>query len=80
MQAAAEERMALRQQILHLLQQQMAALDSPLGLSDERLRECYERQVQVQALREELQSLSNSEVGVSASPGIAASLDTAANV
>jgi penicillin V acylase-like amidase (Ntn superfamily) len=81
MQAAAEERMALRQQILQLLQQQMQALDSPLGLTDERLSECYERQSRVQALREKLQALSSSEIGAGSAPLVTPlSAETAANV
>ena len=53
--------MAVRHEILQLLRQQMEALNSPLGLTDARLRECYERQGRVQELREKLQALSNSE-------------------
>ena len=53
--------LAVRKQIVHLLHQQMEALDSPLGLTDERLTECYERQARVQELRERLQSLSDLE-------------------
>ena len=47
--------MAVRQEILSLLTQQMKALDSPLGLTDDQLRECYMRQSRVQELREQLQ-------------------------
>lgn len=50
----------LRQEILYLLSQQMAALDSPLGLSDSGLTECYRRQERVQELRERLQAPSGS--------------------
>jgi hypothetical protein len=57
----AEEMNAVRQQIMGLLRQQMEALDSPLGLTDERLTECYERQARVQELRERLQLLSDLE-------------------
>ena len=64
MQTGDEERVAVRQEILYLLGQQMDALDSPLGLTDARLSECYERQARVQELREKLQALSNSECGV----------------
>jgi hypothetical protein len=46
----------LRQEILGLLRQQMQALDSPGGLTDEQLRECYLRQNRVQELREILQA------------------------
>ncbi len=47
--------MAVRQEILSLLTQQMKALDSPLGLTDDQLRGCYMRQSRVQELREQLQ-------------------------
>jgi monoamine oxidase len=55
-----DEISALRQEILDLLNQQMAALDSPLGLSDTVLTDCYHRQERVQELRERLQTLSGS--------------------
>jgi hypothetical protein len=47
---------AVRREILDLLRQQMQALDSSQGLTDDTLRECYERQARVQALREKLQA------------------------
>ena len=47
--------MGLRQEILDLLQQQMEVLNSPLGMTDAQLRECYTRQTRVQELREQLQ-------------------------
>ena len=47
---------ALRREIVYLLRQQMEALDSPVGLTDARLSECYERQARVQELREKLQA------------------------
>ncbi|MGC1374447.1 MAG: hypothetical protein WA824_20085 [Candidatus Sulfotelmatobacter sp.] len=52
---------AIRQQILGLLRQQMEALDSPSGLTDDQLRECYLRQGRVQELREMLQGASISQ-------------------
>jgi lipopolysaccharide biosynthesis regulator YciM len=52
---------AVRVEILRLLRQQMEALNSPLGLTDEKLRECYERQGRVQELRDKLQAMLNSE-------------------
>ena len=55
MQTAMEDVVAVRQEILDLLRQQMDALDSPLGLTDTRLKECYERQARVQELRDRLQ-------------------------
>lgn len=56
MDADHEEREILRQEILQLLRQQMDALDSPFGLTDDQLRECYVRQMRVQELREKLQA------------------------
>jgi hypothetical protein len=55
-----ENMMAVRQEILDLLRQQMEVLDSPSGLSEEKLRECYIRQTRVQELREQLQAAGNS--------------------
>jgi hypothetical protein len=92
MQAGAEEMLAVRQEIMHLLRQQMEALDSPLGLTDARLSECYERQARVQELREKLQALADPELQAGSASEVAArtpsraaqvipaSLDTAANV
>jgi len=91
MQAGDEELVAVRQEILHLLRQQMEALDSPSGLTDACLSECYERQARVQELREKLQSLSKSEAEAASAQDIEAgtsraaqvlpaSLDTAGNV
>lgn len=57
---AAEDIAAVRREILDLLRQQMEALDSPLGLSDARLTECYERQARVQELRDKLQAAPDS--------------------
>jgi hypothetical protein len=57
MPARVEEIAAVRQQIMNLLREQMETLDSPLGLTDERLSECYRRQERVQELRERLQAL-----------------------
>lgn len=55
----------VRREIMELLRQQMEALDSPNGLTDARLTECYQRQARVQELRETLQALirSHPEVG-----------------
>ena len=75
MPARGEEISAVRQQIIYLLREQMETLDSPLGLTDERLSECYRRQEQVQELRERLQALAGANalpnppgVDVAASP------------
>jgi hypothetical protein len=57
MPARVEEIAAVRQQIINLLRAQMEALDSPLGLTDDRLSECYRRHERVQELRERLQAL-----------------------
>jgi len=51
---------ALRREIVDLIRQQMEALDSPQGLTDARLSECYERQARVQELREKLEAARNS--------------------
>ena len=51
------EAMALRAEMIGLLSQQLKALDSPDGLTDSVLMECYDRQARVQELREKLQSL-----------------------
>ena len=40
-----------------MLRQQMESLDSPEGLTDSQLIECYNRQGRVQELREKLQVL-----------------------
>jgi hypothetical protein len=92
MQAGAEEIVAVRQEILQLLRQQMEALDSPVGLTDVRLSQCYERQARVHELREKLEALSGSEhekgaarVAVPDTPSCAGAvplptIDTAANV
>jgi hypothetical protein len=92
MQAVAEEIVAVRQEMLQLLRQQMEALDSPMGLTDVRLSQCYERQARVHELREKLEALSGSEhgngaarVAVADTPSCAGAVtlptpDTAANV
>jgi hypothetical protein len=54
---------AVRQEMLDLLGLQMEALDSPQGLNDIQLRECYLRQNRVQELREILQAASSAEDG-----------------
>jgi hypothetical protein len=61
-----EEIAAVRREIIDLLRDQMEALDSPLGLTDERLSECYRRHERVQELRERLQVLAGSEAGTGA--------------
>ena len=84
------EMVAIREQMMHLLNLQIEALDSPLGLNDARLTECYERQARVQELREKLQALSDlteqedsRDTTNTVSPPVQfapASLNTAANV
>jgi hypothetical protein len=64
MPATVEEIAAVRREILDLLRQQMEALDSPLGLTDARLTECYERQARVQELRERLQAATSAHPDV----------------
>jgi hypothetical protein len=56
------EVMAVRAEITSLLRQQLEALDSPDGLTDSKLIECYDRQSRVQELREKLQGLSAQEL------------------
>jgi hypothetical protein len=56
-----EDMEALRQEILGLLRRQMEALDSPDGLTDDQLRDCYLRQNRVQELREMLQAAAASQ-------------------
>jgi hypothetical protein len=48
--------------MMDLLRQQMEVLDSSPELSDRQLRECYDRQSRVQALRELLQAASAAEL------------------
>ncbi len=56
-----EDLEALRREIVYLLRQQMEVLDSPLGLTDARLSECYERQARVHELREKLEAAITAE-------------------
>jgi hypothetical protein len=64
MQRVIEDVVAVRQEILDLLRQQMEALDSPLGLTDTKLKECYDRQTRVQELREQLQTALDSQTNL----------------
>lgn len=57
--AGMENIAAVRQEMLDLLGLQMEALDSPQGLTDVQLRECYLRQNRVQELREIMQAAAN---------------------
>ena len=61
MPARTEDVAAVRREIIDLLRQQMEALDSPLGLTDIRLIECFERQARVQELREKLEAATTPE-------------------
>jgi hypothetical protein len=61
MPSPAEDIVAVRQEMLNLLRQQMDALDSPEGLTDSRLMECYNRQARVQELRDKLEACLTSE-------------------
>lgn len=58
-QAQSEDVVAVRREIVDLLRQQLEALDSPDGLSEATLMECYQRQTRVQELRDQLQSISD---------------------
>jgi hypothetical protein len=81
MSTGAEDMMAVRKQIVHLLHQQMEALDSPLGLTDERLTECYERQTRVQELRDRLQALASLDIQATSTAQVLPTfLDHAASV
>jgi hypothetical protein len=57
----AEDIVAVRREMLDLLCQQVECLDSPGGLTDNQLLECYNRQGRVQQLREKLQALLGEE-------------------
>jgi hypothetical protein len=57
MQEETAEIAAIRIEIMKLLRQQLEALDTAEGLTDNKLMECYDRQARVQALREQLQTL-----------------------
>jgi lipopolysaccharide biosynthesis regulator YciM len=61
MPSPAKDIVAVRQEMLNLLRQQMEALDSPEGMTDSQLMECYHRQARVQELRDRLQACLNSE-------------------
>lgn len=65
-----DEISVLRNGILDLLSQQMAALNSSRGLSDAVLTACYRRQERMQELRERLQSLCGSASVVAIAPQI----------
>jgi hypothetical protein len=52
-----EDMVAVRREMVGLLQQQMAVLNSGLELTDAQLRDCYNRQGRVLELRDRLQAL-----------------------
>jgi hypothetical protein len=60
-----ENIVAVRGEMVDLLRQQMESLDSPGGLTDSQLIECYNRQGRVQELREKLQALLGTQETVS---------------
>jgi hypothetical protein len=74
-----ENMMAVRREILDLLRQQMAALDSPLGLTEDKLRECYERHLVVQELRDKLQAASTPQVEAETASSLGATMPAPAN-
>jgi hypothetical protein len=78
MQSETEATVGVRREILDLLRQQMDALNSPLGLTDEKLRECCERQARVQELREKLQDNATAMARVMPAPVAVTSVDPAA--
>jgi hypothetical protein len=66
-----------------LLALQLEALDSPQGLTEAKLMECYQRQTRVQELRDQLQAISDlkdSQLGFQFNPSVAASVENAAEV
>jgi|SRR5579863_8729955 len=52
-----DDMVAVRREILALLHQQLAVLDSAPELTDDQLIECYDRQGRVLELRDQLQAL-----------------------
>jgi hypothetical protein len=56
-----DDMVAVRREILGLLHQQMAVLNSAPELTDDQLIECYNRQGLLQQLRDKLQALLNFE-------------------
>jgi hypothetical protein len=56
-----EDMVAVRREILDLLHQQIVVLNSAPELTDDQLRECYERQGRVQELRDKLLAFLNVE-------------------
>jgi hypothetical protein len=65
----AEDIVAVRREMLDLLRQQVEALDSPRGMTDAQLIECYNRQGRVQELREKLQAVLNKQEAFSTLEG-----------
>ncbi len=78
MRSETEELVTVRREMMDLLRQQVEALNSPLGLTDEKLRECYERQARVQELREKLEETANAMVVAMSESVAVTSLDPAA--
>ena len=68
----AEDIVAVRREMLDLLCQQMECLDSPGGLTDSQLIECYNRQGRVQELREKLQALLGEQETFATPPHVSA--------
>jgi hypothetical protein len=61
MPAKTEEVMAVRQEMWSLLREQLEDLNSPNGLTDDQLLNCYYRQTRVLELREKLEAASEAE-------------------
>ncbi|MGA7402881.1 MAG: hypothetical protein WCC99_02955 [Candidatus Sulfotelmatobacter sp.] len=78
MRSETEALVTVRREMMDLLRQQVEALNSPLGLTDEKLRECYERQARVQELREKLEETANAMVVAMSESVAVTSLDPAA--
>ena len=58
-QSQVEDVVGVRREIVVLLALQLEALDSPQGLTEAKLMECYQRQTRVQELRDQLQAISD---------------------
>jgi len=82
-QSQVEDVVGVRREIVVLLALQLEALDSPQGLTEAKLMECYQRQTRVQELRDQLQAISDlkdSQLGFQFNPSVAASVENAAEV
>jgi hypothetical protein len=82
-QSQVEDVVGVRREIVVLLALQLEALDSPQGLTEAKLMECYQRQTRVQEWRDQLQAISDlkeAQLGFQFNPSVAASVENAAEV